>query len=75
MIIEVLGWKFVDVADADFYMKQIDDSFGFPNDQTIHYTFYVIGSYEDKPVYYLIDDPTLYSILGEPYLIYLYSPL
>ena len=67
MIVEILGWKFVDVADADFYIKQIDDSLGFPNDQTIHYTLYTIGEYEGNSFPWLNNDVTFRPYLGEPY--------
>jgi hypothetical protein len=67
MIIEVLGWKFIDQADADSYMAAIDSRFGFPNEQTLHYTMYVVGSYNNNPVYYLLDDPAIHSDLGTPY--------
>jgi hypothetical protein len=75
MIIQVLGWKFTSKIDADNYMASIDAEFGFPNDQTLNYTMYVIGSYNSELIYYLLDDTTIYSILGEPYLFNLDSPL
>jgi hypothetical protein len=75
MTIEVLGWKFVDKQDANSYMALIDNAFGFPNDQTLSYTMYVIGSLNDEVIYYLLDDKSLYSFLGEPYLFNIYYPL
>jgi hypothetical protein len=75
MIIEVLGWKFIDQADADNYIAAIDSRFGFPNEQTLHYTMYVVGSYNNNPVYYLLDDLAIHSDLGEPYLFFLDSVL
>ena len=67
MIVEILGWKFVDLADADFYIKKIDDSLGFPNGDTKHYTFYSLGQYEGVMFPWLNVDPVLYEFLGFPY--------
>lgn len=75
MIIQVLGWEFFDKQDADNKIALINREFGFPNDQTLNYTIYVVGSYNNEVIYYLLNDTTLYSILGEPYLFDLYSPL
>ena len=68
MIIELLGWVFANEEEADKYMSEIDSHFGFPSGETLHYTFYNIGTHEDKPIYYLLDDPKLSNILGNPYI-------
>jgi len=68
MIIKLLGWVFTNEEEADKYMSEIDSQFGFPNEETLHYTFYNEGTYEDKPIYYLLDDPKLSSILGNSYI-------
>jgi hypothetical protein len=71
MIVEILGWKFVDIADADSYIAAIDSRLGFPSDDTLHYTFYSIGQYEGNVFPWLNYDPKIVQDLGEPYIFFI----
>ena len=67
MIIEILGWKFVDKADADMHIAEIDLRLGYPNGDTLHYCFYSDGYYDGVNFYWLPNDVNVWEDLGEPY--------
>lgn len=67
MIVEVLGWKFVDEADANFYISKIDNRLGFPNGDTLHYCMWVLASYQGSAFPCLPYDSNIVEDLGQPY--------
>jgi hypothetical protein len=71
MIIEVLGWKFETLKEANDAVTRINNYYGVPytpNSTTKDYAFYVTMPMFGTEFYYMVQSDDLQVVLGEPWL-------